>query len=201
MRGHIEMWPLRRHLRQAGFSPLQYSYPSLCKDIASNADGLSRLLTGLNGQPFHLVAHSLGGIVTMEALRRHGHAALQRVVTLGSPLTGSATARRMDRHALSRWPLSHARQALLDGAPPLPADIQVGSIAGKLALGMGRLMSPGERQAGDGSVSGAETRPAGLTDHLTLPLSHSGLQLSALAASQTIAFLRNGRFDHQPARA
>ena len=196
MRGHLEMWPLRRRLADAGFAPHQYSYPSLFHAIEDNSAGLWTMIEALQGRPFHLVAHSLGGIVVMQTLHRHGHAALQRVVTLGSPLTGSATARRMDRHALSRWPLGHARQALLDGAPPLPAGIQVGSIAGNMALGMGRLMSPGQRQPGDGSVSIAETRPAGLSDHITLPLSHSGLQLSALAAAQTIAFLRHGRFDH-----
>jgi len=197
MRGHIEMWPLRRHLRQAGFSPLQYSYPSLCKDIASNADGLSRLLTGLNGQPFHLVAHSLGGIVTMEALRRHGHQGLLRIVTLGSPLAGSAVARKINTSGATRWTLGHARQGLMEGAPTLPADIEVGSIAGDRKIGIGILFS-GSRAPGDGSVSVTETIVPGLSDHLTLPLSHFGLLQSKLSSDNVISFLRHGRFLPSP---
>ena len=196
MRGHLEMWPLRRRLADAGFSPRQFSYSSLFQRLETTSSALWALIDALNSKPYHLVAHSLGGIIVMETLHRHGCAALQRVVTLGSPLTGSAIARQMDHHALSRWPLGHSRQALLYGAPPLPAGIEVGSIAGSLTLGMGRLMSPTETPPGDGSVSIAETRPAGLSDHITLPLTHNGLQLSALAADQTIAFLRNGQFKH-----
>ena len=196
MRGHLEMWPLRRRLANAGFAPQQFSYASLRQPLASITTQLSAMIDALQGRRYHLVAHSLGGIIVMETLHRHGCAALQRVVTLGSPLTGSAVARQMDRNALSRWPLGRARQALLNGAPPLPAGIEVGSIAGSLAMGMGRLMSPSDAPPGDGSVSIAETRLAGLSDHITLPLTHTGLQLSALAADQTIAFLRTGQFNH-----
>lgn len=196
MRGHLEMWPLRRRLHDGGFQPYQFSYSSLRHPLPVITRQLWAKIQTLQGQPFHLVAHSLGGIIVMETLHRHGTAGLRRIVTLGSPLTGSAVARRMDRHALTRWPLGQARDALINGAPPLPTDIEVGSIAGNKALGMGRLMSPGSNVPGDGSVSIAETRPAGLSDHITLPLSHSGLQMSALAAKQTIAFLRHGRFDH-----
>jgi pimeloyl-ACP methyl ester carboxylesterase len=196
MRGHLEMWPLRRHLAAAGFAPQQFSYPSLRQPIEVNSSSLAAMIATLNGRRYHLVAHSLGGIVVMETLRRHGSAGLQRIVTLGSPLTGSGVAHSMNRHALTRWPLGRSRQALLDGAPALPPGIEVGSIAGNLAMGIGRLLAHHRDQPGDGSVSVAETRAAGLSDHITLPLSHSGLQMSALAAKQTIAFLRNGRFEH-----
>ena len=196
MRGHLEMWPLRRRLRDAGFAPQQFSYSSLRQPLATISRQLTTMIETLQGRPFHLVAHSLGGIVVMEALQRHGTAGLQRIVTLGSPLTGSAVARRMDRHALTRWPLGRSRDALLNGAPPLPSGIEVGSIAGSKALGIGRILVPGNNSPGDGSVSIAETRAAGLSDHITLPLTHNGLQLSALAAAQTISFLRHGHFEH-----
>lgn len=196
MRGHLEMWPLRQRLSRAGFEPRQFSYSSVRQTLAATSAQLWAAIEALHGHPFHLVAHSLGGIIVIETLHRYGTAGLQRVVTLGSPLTGSLVARRMDRHALTRWPLGQSREALINGAPSLPAGIEIGSIAGNKALGLGRLMAPDNNPPGDGSVSISETRPAGLADHITLPLTHSGLQMSALAARQTIAFLRNGCFEH-----
>jgi hypothetical protein len=40
-----------------------------------------------------------------------------------------------------------------------------------------------------------ETRVAGLTDHVCVDASHSGLLVSAQAAAQCAFFLRHGRFD------
>jgi len=193
MRGHADMWPLRRHLRSAGFTPQQFSYPTALKSLQANADLLQQTIAQLDGEPFHLVAHSYGGIVVMETLRRHGHAGLQRVVALGSPLTGSAAAARMASHRSTRWMLGQSRQGLVDGASTLPAGVEIGSIAGTRNIGLGRIFCAGD-QPGDGSVTVEETRPPGLSDHLSLPLSHMGLAWSALSARHVINFLRHGRF-------
>jgi hypothetical protein len=48
----------------------------------------------------------------------------------------------------------------------------------------------------DGTVAVAETRLPGLTDHVVVAASHSGLLFSAAAAQQAIAFLRDGSFRH-----
>ena len=193
MRGHLEMWPLRQRLRRAGFVPQQFSYASLALPAERNVERLAEVLDRLDGRPYHLVAHSLGGIIAMMALQRHGHAGLQRVVALGAPLNGSAVAQRLNRSAATRWVLGRSRSALLRGAPTLPSGIEVGAIAGTRACGIGALAGAANGP-GDGSVSVAETRATGLADHITLPLSHSGLQLSALAAQYVIRFLRNGHF-------
>jgi hypothetical protein len=70
---------------------------------------------------------------------------------------------------------------------------EVGSIAGRLPIGLGfaigALSSPH-----DGTVSVAETELPGLTDHCVVPATHTGLLFSAEAAEQAIAFLRHGRF-------
>jgi len=48
-------------------------------------------------------------------------------------------------------------------------------------------------------VKVAETRLAGATAHLVLPVTHSGFLVSREVARQTAAFLRDGRFDAPPA--
>ena len=69
----------------------------------------------------------------------------------------------------------------------------VGVIAGRVPVGLGSLLGalPAPH---DGTVSVAETRLEGITDHVVVPATHSGLAFSAEAAEQIVAFLREGRF-------
>ncbi len=46
----------------------------------------------------------------------------------------------------------------------------------------------------DGTVSVAETRHPGLTDHVALPTTHTGMIFSPMVARQAIHFLDRGRF-------
>jgi hypothetical protein len=71
--------------------------------------------------------------------------------------------------------------------------VEVGSIAGSLPLGVGRLLGPFP-EPNDGTVAVAETVIAGLTDHLLLPVSHVALLWSSAVAAQTEHFLIHGRF-------
>ena len=192
MRGWVDMLPLRRRLTRAGFTPHQFSYPSLTASVDDNADRLWHCMQALGDRPLHLVAHSLGGIIVMTALHRHGNGRVQRIVTLGSPLTGSHVAQSLQSRPLLGRALGASKQGLINRVP-LPTGIQVGSIAGTRKFGIGALLAT-DHQPGDGTVSVAETRPVGLKDQLSLPLSHTGLLLSAEAARQVIAFLRNGSF-------
>ena len=190
MRGWVDMLPLRLRLRRAGFTTHQFSYPSLTASVEDNADRLWRYMQALGDRPLHLVAHSLGGIIVMTALQRHGSGRVQRIVTLGSPLTGSHVARSPQSRPLLGRVLGASKQGLINGTT-LPVGIEVGSIAGTRKFGMGALLAT-DHQPGDGTVSVAETRPAGLKDQLNLPLSHTGLLLSATAADHSITFLQTG---------
>jgi hypothetical protein len=60
-------------------------------------------------------------------------------------------------------------------------------------MGGGRLFARLPKP-NDGSVVVEETQLDGMTDHIVLPVSHSGLLFSANAALQAIHFLRHGRF-------
>jgi hypothetical protein len=69
----------------------------------------------------------------------------------------------------------------------------VGVIAGTLAVGLGVVIE-NLPQPNDGTVAVDETRLPGIKDHLELPVSHTGLLVSATVASQTAYFLRHGAF-------
>jgi hypothetical protein len=73
------------------------------------------------------------------------------------------------------------------------ADRPLGVIAGTAGAGLGRLLlSFGE--ANDGTVTVAETRIEGASEHLCLPVTHSTMLLSARVARATADFLEHGSF-------
>jgi hypothetical protein len=69
----------------------------------------------------------------------------------------------------------------------------LGVIAGDRAFGMGRLIGPLPKP-NDGTVTVAETRLPGATDHIVLPVTHLSMLWSGDVAEQVIAFLRDGHF-------
>lgn len=197
---HMHAWamrPLAHFFRQHGFDTETFGYYSLMQTLPQHAAALERRL-GRQTQPpvVHFVGHSLGGLVLRHFAARYPQRISGRIVTLGTPHQGSLAAERVCRFGLRRPVLGGAYGAALDGcAPPLPASVCLGSIAGNKPQGLGRLLGlDGEH---DGTVRVAETRCAGMSDHLILPLSHSGLLLSREAAWQAAFFLANGRFDNE----
>jgi hypothetical protein len=66
-------------------------------------------------------------------------------------------------------------------------------IAGCVPHGLGALLA-GFDGDHDGTVAIEETRLPGVSDHVVVEASHSGLLFSAEAVDQAVAFLRSGRF-------
>ena len=187
--------PLAWRLRARGFQVDTFGYSSVFggPDVA-----VPQLLKRLQGSgPVSLVGHSLGGLVALEALRQQPDLPVERVVCLGSPLRGSGTARSLAEHG---WAMALGRsgELLLDGLPAWEGRAQVGLIAGSVPHGLGSLLGA-IGDASDGTVALDEPRLPGLADHCVVAASHSGLVFSPEAARQTAAFLRDGRFRHDPA--
>jgi pimeloyl-ACP methyl ester carboxylesterase len=198
MRG-TSMGVLRRRLEPRGFQLHHFSYRSVAGSLAANAAELAAYIDGIGGDTVHLVGHSLGGVLICAMLERCLPARVGRVVCLGSPLRGSRTAAR-----LTRWPGGrhligrclgdvHAR----GGFEAWRSGVEVGSIAGRIPLGVGRLLGAFS-EPNDGTVAVEETRIAGLADHVVLPVSHVALLWSSEVAAQVEHFLRHGRFRHEP---
>lgn len=183
--------PFALRLRAEGLAPSVFGYASVWRDPETAGD---RLIAHLRRHPVaHLVGHSLGGLVILEALRRAPDLPVQRVVCLGSPLRGSAAAAGLVARPPLGLALGRSRALLERGCPPWTGAAEVGVIAGDRGRGLGGLFATLDG-ASDGTVAVAETRLDGLTDHCVLPASHSGLVLSAEVAARTARFLREGRF-------
>ncbi len=178
-------------LQAQGFAPEIFGYHS----ITGGPDAaVERLLAQLDdGGPAHLVGHSLGGLVALAALSARPDATTGRVVCLGSPLCGSGAAAAFSRLPLSHLYFGRSADLLLAGCATWPRHVEVGMVAGQVPRGLGALFAKFEGPH-DGTVSVDETRAPGLTDHVRVNASHSGLLVSAEAIRQTAVFLRTGRF-------
>lgn len=197
---------LARRIRKAGFQTHCLSYPSMKESPSSNAHYLNNYLQSLslNKQeakewPVHFVAHSLGGLVALNFLSQYPAYPVGRVVLLGSPVQGSDNARRLLELPLGSRLLGRSieENGLLNGVSFRQNGSQeIGMIAGTLSFGLGALLGGDRHQkdSNDGVVSVSETRMPGLTDHICVRVSHSGLLISRQVAEQTCVFLETGSF-------
>ena len=190
------MKPLARFLEAQGYATSLFCYPSVTRSPVENAMPLQRHVETLDAEQVHFVAHSLGGVLLLNFFSHYPEQRPGRLVILGSPLNGSTKAKRILALPFGRKMLGRSViGGLLDGGLRCPPGREVGVIAGSRALGLGLLLGP-FRQPNDGTVAVAETRLGGLSDHLVLHTSHTGMLLSKQVAGQVLAFIREGRFRH-----
>lgn len=197
MRGFV-LQMLYRRMLGAGFHVHRFDYLSLAQSredvLACLAQRIEQLAGGGDGNVVHLVGHSLGGLVALQLCLCVPDLPPGRVVCLGSPLRGSASARGfagLGRRVESL--LGQHRELLEHGMQRWDGPRQVGMIAGNTPLGLGAVLTAmaGEH---DGTVAVEETRLPGLTDHRVVDATHTGLLFSAEVAHHAAHFLRHGRF-------
>ena len=196
MNGAESLFLRRRLQKQLGASVLPFRYRSVSSTIADAVARLEACVRELAPTTLHLIAHSLGGIVVCRWLERHPDQPPGRVVFLGTPALASQAAKSA---ALRQWALTPlgrcvAEELLTDQrSRRWTANRELGIIAGTHAVGLGRLFATFDEDS-DGTVAVSETRLPGATDYLTLPVSHTGLLLSARVAREAGTFLESGRF-------
>ena len=199
---------LARRIRKAGFQTRCLSYPSIKESPSNNARYLHDYLQSLSlneqetkERPVHFVAHSLGGLVVLNFLDQFPDFPVGRVVLLGSPVLGSNSARQFVNNSFGGRLLGRSmdENGLLNGVSfKQNGSQEIGAIAGTLSFGLGTLLGGAghRKEPNDGVVSVSETRMPGLTEHLCVRVSHSGLLVSRRVAEQTCVFLKSGVFQY-----
>ncbi len=95
----LDMWPISRHLRQLGYTTRNWGYRSLGRGIETHVERFSHFLSGIDrevqGARFHLVTHSMGGIIARAVFSQQQFQNPGRVVMLAPPHRGSHAARRL----------------------------------------------------------------------------------------------------------
>ena len=189
---------LRRRLAiRHGFTGHRFSYPTIRGCIDDAVSSLASFVARIDAEHIHFVGHSFGGIVLCRYFEKHPCERPGRVVILGSPLTGSKSARTVARNPVMRrmiGPLVNAE--LVNDCEPRgwACQNELGVIAGASAMGLGRLFTKFDEDF-DGTVAVSETKLPGYKAHLALPVSHMGMLLSATVARHVGTFLTHGHFE------
>ncbi|MDH5446550.1 MAG: alpha/beta fold hydrolase [Gammaproteobacteria bacterium] len=189
------MMPLAYAMRKAGFDVSIFSCPYVRGSVESTTDALHRLIDTFEGQPFSIVAHSLGGLLALRALEQYQPANFKRLVLLGSPIAGSEAARTFGSFGLGRMMLGHSFEILSRGVN-VTRDFDIGQIAGSKPSGLGHRVAKLD-ELNDGGVSVSETLAPWLRDHLVVDESHAGLLFSGEVAEHIVSYLQSGRFNSE----
>ena len=126
---------LQWYLWRSGFRTKLFGYSSVFKTIPVHADHFADLLRKIENDPsveqFHIVAHSMGGIVTRQALLNYRPTKLKRFLMLATPNKGSAVARKLSQSIFSfsktLGQISDAEDSYVCQLE-FPEDIEVGAI-------------------------------------------------------------------------
>ena len=206
------MRPLAKRLQAQGLDTHQYGYRSMRDGIQTNSQRLNKWLEQNHypDQPIDLVGHSLGGLIIRDFVYDYPQWQIGHCVTLGTPHMGSICADYIWR--LTPAMVGKSYLDALDGTvAPLPEHITLGVIAGNRPYGLGQVFlqyhnrklrktdSPllDEYLVHDGTVYLKETKLDAATDHLIMPVSHTGMLIDKNVAEQTIYFLQHGQFERQ----
>jgi pimeloyl-ACP methyl ester carboxylesterase len=184
---------LAHEIGKAGFETRYLSLRSMSDAPEMQVESLAQMVARLDATRIHLLGHSLGGVIILQYLRGAVDKRVRRALLLGAPALGSDAARQFDRQPWGG--MLGASRGLWRSAFPtdIPGNVEVGAVAGDHAFGLSVFFASLEGP-NDGAVTVAETRIAGLRDHIVLPVGHSAMLLSSDVANQAIAFLKKGTF-------
>ncbi|WP_412972897.1 esterase/lipase family protein [Glaciecola sp. MF2-115] len=190
---------LETALKEQGFTAVNVDYPSTKHDIESLAessigDAIDKVE---RGSTINFVTHSMGGILVRQYLRRHKIENLGRVVMLGPPNSGSEVVdilKNMPGFKAVNGPAGIQLSAKEHGLPNQlgPANFELGVIAGSRSINL--VLSTMLPMPNDGKVSVESTKLEGMTDHVTLPVTHTFMMRNPSVIEQVITFIQQGKF-------
>lgn len=197
-RGRSIMTPLQERLATAGYATRVGDYHSIGRTPEEIIKEVAEQLASFRLDTFktvHFAGHSLGGLIIRAYLDSVRLKNLGRVILIGSPSKGTPFV----DHFRDTWMMKvvgPAARSLGTDSLSFPRTLHapyypVGIIAGVYKTFNNEEFIPGED---DGVVPVESTKMEGMTDFITVEVSHSSLPKSEEVAEQVKSFLRKGKF-------
>lgn len=183
----VLMLPLAYQIRSAGYHPKLFGYFTFFSSIPRHAQRFCDYVRRLEADPgirrWHIVAHSMGSIITRQMLCSTPFDKLGRVVMLSPPNHGSRAAKLLSYLV----PLSQTVKQITNERSsfvrqmPSPEGIEIGVVAA----------------SHDRVVTKASSHLPTESDHITVYSGHNGLLVRKRAATEVLEFLKHGKFTHR----
>lgn len=183
-------------LRKAGYTVVEFEYPSTRIGIIEAADDLRQVVEGLDGiEEINFVVHSMGGLVVRALVKEYIDPRIHRMVMLGVPNQGAEMADLLRKSYAFRLLFGPAGQQLVTDPngliPTLPIpEFEFATIAG--ARGHESGFNPLITGDDDVLVSVASARLPGASDSMTVRSFHRFIPGHTGAVEATIRFLQSG---------
>lgn len=199
----IAMNRLESALSDAGYRVVNLGYPSRSLPFGQLAREYlpARLAEHdvARAPRLHFVTHSMGSLLVRQLIQEDRPANLGRVVMIGPPNQGSGAADQAKDNWLLRKFFGENLPLLGTGPDAIArslgaANFEVGIIAGNGSVNP--LFKDVLGDAHDGAVAVESTKLAGMRDFIVLPYSHTIMLWRTAVIEQTLAFLREGKFNH-----
>jgi len=193
----LQLKVLESRVARYGYLTATFNYRSVVLTPKQNARRLQRYIGKIRAQRIHVVAHSLGGLVLKHLMHSYMDKRIDRVIMVGTPLSGSDVAREFGKNEVTQKVIlgNSVNGGLLGGAPAWPEGRPLAMIAGDRGLGLGMLLNKPGSLVGDGTVFLHETHSDEVSHHHVVPESHSGMLFSPEVAKAIVSYLEFGDFE------
>ncbi len=198
-RSALSMEVLATRLDIDGFTVVNKDYPSKKTSIRTLAhDILPAAVADCAGaRRVHFVTHSMGGLLVRQYLKDADLPNLGHVVMMGPPNHGSPIVDEFKD--VPGFDVFNGIAGAQLGTDPNSIPNQMGPVNFSLGViaGTQHIMPSMTNKFGgphDGKVSVESTKVEGMTDHITLPVTHTFMMNNPKVYDQVVAFLKTGRF-------
>lgn len=199
-KGWRDMAYLEAGLRREGWKTLTVSLPTLFGDMDDMVAAMAAQLKGITPRyrQVHYVAHSLGGLITFNFIRRTQQQNVGRCVFIATPHGGSRLAELASQipfYARVFKPVAELVPSDAYDGCYADSGLTVGVIAGcSNSSLLGKLfLSPHS----DGRVEVGSVRLGGASDMILLPYGHKDIHHQKETLQRVLEFLKQGAFSRQ----